>query len=122
MRTPKLADQVQLQLQWNTCLLFNSDIVNFAWKTNEGEAESIDWLIFCLWRCFNCWWVRYSRVGQKFYLGPAEITFFFSWVSEAISMTHSGMLYRLDISKFYFYEPYCRFKFNLTVKHRSYFF
>ena len=24
---------------------------------------------------------------------------------EAISMTHSGMLYRLDISTFYFYEP-----------------
>ena len=100
-------DQVQLQLQWNTCLLFNSDIVNFVWKTNVGEAESIDWLIFYLWRCFNCWWVRNCRVGQKVYLGTAEITSFFSWVAEAIGMTRSGMLYRLDISKFYFYEPYC---------------
>ena len=26
-------------------------------------------------------------------------------LAEAISMTHSGMLYRLDISRFYFYEP-----------------
>ena len=26
-------------------------------------------------------------------------------LAEAISMTHSGMLYRLDISAFYFFEP-----------------
>ena len=25
----------------DTYLLFNSDIVNFVWKTDEGEAESI---------------------------------------------------------------------------------
>ena len=29
-------------------LLLNSDIVNFVWKTGEGEAESIVLLIFVL--------------------------------------------------------------------------
>ena len=32
---------MQLPLGWNTYLLFNFDIVNFARKTDEGEAESI---------------------------------------------------------------------------------
>ena len=44
MRTPTLAVQFQLLLGWNTYLLFNTDIVNFVLKTDEGEAESID---FC---------------------------------------------------------------------------
>ena len=46
-------------------LLFNSDIVNFVWKTDEGEAESIVFLIFVLWWCFNRRWVRGCGVGQK---------------------------------------------------------
>ena len=32
---------VQLPLEWNTYLLFNSDIVNFVGKIDEGVAESI---------------------------------------------------------------------------------
>ena len=39
---------VQLLLWWNIYLLFNSDIVSFVWKTDEGEAESIVLLIFVL--------------------------------------------------------------------------
>ena len=35
-------------LGWNTHLLFNFAIVNFVWKANEGEAESIVLLIFVL--------------------------------------------------------------------------
>ena len=46
MRIPALAVRVQLMLGWNAYLLFNTDIVNFVWKTNEGEAESIVLLIF----------------------------------------------------------------------------
>ena len=38
-------------------MLFNSDVVNVVWKTDEGEAESIVLLIFVLWRYFNRWWV-----------------------------------------------------------------
>ena len=30
-------------------LLFNSDIVNFVWKTDEGEAQSIILLNFGFW-------------------------------------------------------------------------
>ena len=27
----------QLPLEWNIYLVFNSDIVNFVWKADEGE-------------------------------------------------------------------------------------
>ena len=54
MTNPTLVVRVQLPLGWNTYLLFNSGIVNFVWKTNEGEAESIVLLNFVLLRCFNC--------------------------------------------------------------------
>ena len=37
--------ELQLPLGWHTHLLFNFHIVNFVWKTDEGEAESIVLLI-----------------------------------------------------------------------------
>ena len=46
-------------------MLFNTDIVNFVWKTDKGEAESIVLLMFVLWRCLNLWWMRGGGVGQK---------------------------------------------------------
>ena len=52
-------------VRWNTYLLFNSNILNFVWKTDEGEAESIVLLIFVLWRCFNRRWMRGGEVGHK---------------------------------------------------------
>ena len=51
--------------QDGTYLLFNSDIVNFAWKTEDGEVESIFVLIFDMWWCFNWPWVRGAGVSQK---------------------------------------------------------
>ena len=57
-------------------LLFNTDIVNFAAKTDEGEVESIVLLIFVLWWCLNRRWKRGGGVGQKSSLGPAEIPSF----------------------------------------------
>ena len=70
VRTPISAVLVNLLLEWNTYLLFNSDIVNFVWKTDEEmeggeEAENIVLLIFVLWLCFTCWWVRSYSLGQK---------------------------------------------------------
>ena len=53
---------VHLLLQWNIYLLFNSDIVNFAWKTDDGVGEE---------RKKASW-------GKKSYLGPAGITSFSS--------------------------------------------
>ena len=53
-----LAVRVKLLLEWNTYLLFNTDTVNFVWKTDEGEAESIVLLIFVLSWCLNCPWLR----------------------------------------------------------------
>ena len=63
MRTPTLAVQVQLTLGWTTYLLFISDIRNFVWKTNQGEAESI--VIFCYLMRLYRWWMRGVGVGQE---------------------------------------------------------
>ena len=60
-----LVVQVQLPLGWNTYLLLNTDIVNFVWKTDDGEAESIVLLIFVLWQCLNLRWMRGGEVGQN---------------------------------------------------------
>ena len=70
---------IQLVLWWNTYLLISSDIVNFVWKTNEGKAESIvsEWEVVWL--------------GQSHFF-PAKV------LAEGINMTHSGILYQLDIS------------------------
>ena len=62
--------QVHLPLEWNTYLLFSSDIVNSVWKTNEGGegeevVEGIVLLIFVIWWYFNLWWVRGCGVGWK---------------------------------------------------------
>ena len=47
---------IQLPLGWNPYVLFNTDIVNFAWKTDD--AESIVLLVFVIWRCLNLRWMR----------------------------------------------------------------
>ena len=65
MRTPTLAVLVQLPLEWNTYLLFNSDIVNFLWETDVGKVESIVLLILILWWCFNRRSVRGFQPGFK---------------------------------------------------------
>ena len=36
-------------------MLFNTDLVNFLWKTDEVESIV---LIFVLWRCLNLRWMR----------------------------------------------------------------
>ena len=79
MRAPTLAVRVQLPLGCNMYLLFNTDIVNFAAKTDEREVESIALLIFVLWWCLNRRWKRGGGVGQKSPLRPAEIPSFSSW-------------------------------------------
>ena len=65
LRTITLVVQVQLLLGWNTYLLLNTDIVNFVWKTDDGEAESIVLLIFVLWQCLNRPWMSGGEVGQN---------------------------------------------------------
>ena len=52
--------------------------MNFVLKTDEREAESIVLLIFVLWRFLNLRLMRGGGVGQKSYLGPAEIVSFSS--------------------------------------------
>ena len=73
--------------------------MKFVWEANEEEAESIVLLIYALWWYFNDRWKRGSKVRQKIYLEPAELYLFRAGIlAEAISMTNSGMLYRVDIS------------------------
>ena len=57
--------RVQLPLGWNTYLFFISDIVNFVWKTDEGEAGSLIFLFFFLRGYFNCRWVRDGGVWEE---------------------------------------------------------
>ena len=71
-------------------MLFDTNIVNFVWKTDEGEEENIVLLIFVLSWCLNFRWMRgggSGAVGQwgsgavggrKSYLVPAEIASFSS--------------------------------------------
>ena len=95
MRTPTPAIQVQLELGWNTYLLFNSD---------EGEAESIVFfnilffggaLIVGGWGVVGC--------SRKSYLGPAETASFsrrdFSWSNKHDTFWHV-------VSTGYFYILY----------------
>ena len=67
LRTLAPAVLVLLLSEWNTYLDFNSDIVNFVWKTNQegGRSREHYLLIFVLWRCFTCRWVRGCWLGQK---------------------------------------------------------
>ena len=65
LRTSTLVVRVKLPFGRNTYLLFNSDIVDFVWKTDGGETESIVLLIFVLWWCFNRRWMRGVGVVQK---------------------------------------------------------
>ena len=46
-------------------MLFNIDIVNFVWKTDAGEAESIVLISSVCWQCLNLQWMRGGGVGQK---------------------------------------------------------
>ena len=60
-------------------MLFNSDIVNFVWKTDEGEIETIVFINICSLTGLKSsvdvgWW----GWGRKSYLGPAEIASFSS--------------------------------------------
>ena len=91
----------------------NYHILNFVWKTDEGEAESIVLVIFVLWWCFNCRWVKgwwgeaesLIKDQLKSHLFPTGI------LAKTISMTHSDM-YQLDMPTFYFYES---LKFQIFV-------
>ena len=76
-------------------------------KSNEKDTETLVLLIFIFWWCFNRWLVSGGLVGAesriqsqlKLRLFPGK------FLAEAIYIKYFGMLYRLDISKFYFYKP-----------------
>ena len=81
-------------------MLFNSDIVNFVWKTDQGKAESSVVLIFCS--------LAVLLLGEGWWGGTENqnlILFQPGFYCEAISIPHSGLLYRLNIFTFCFHEP-----------------
>ena len=126
MRPATLTFRVQLPLEWNSYLLSSTDIVNFVWKTDEGEAESIVLLI-----CFfgGAWIVdRWGVVGRsrKSYLGAAEIAFFsglgFSQSNKHDTLWHvvTGyfcvlFLWTIAISDFWLLEIYKNLGFLLST-------
>ena len=80
LRTPILAVLVSLPLEWNTYLLYLSDIVNFVWKTDEegrgGEGSRKHCLInFCSLAVLQSS-VGEGCCGKKTYWGTAEIATF----------------------------------------------
>ena len=95
MRTPAL--RVQLQLGWNIYLLFNSDSELYVENRSGGARKH------CFVNIFPLGWdgaesrIQGQLISHPF---PGGIS------AKAISITHSGMLHRPDISTFYFYEPW----------------
>ena len=89
MRTPTLAVRVQLPLGWNTYLLSNTDIVNFMWKTIEGEVENIVLLIFVLFSSLvdEGWWSG----AEGLILGQLKSYFFF----QPVFFTFKGTLMQI---------------------------
>ena len=106
MRTLTLSVWFQLPLGRSTYLLFNTDIVNFVWKTDDGEAESIVLLFLFFggaW-IFGGWGV--VEWGRKSYLGPTEIVSFssqsFSHLNQIWFKCETPLLFFLII--FYYIE------------------
>ena len=87
-------DSVTVRMEY---LLSNSDIVNFVWKTDEGETESIFLLIFVLYWCLIVGGWGMMRWGKL----PAEIASFssrdFSWSNKHDTFWHilTGYFYVL---------------------------
>ena len=100
--TPIPAVLVRLLLEGNTYLLFNSDIVNFVWKTVKGggERESIVLLIFVIWRCFNRRWVSGCGLGQKL---PFRASWNRIFSSRDLSWRNKHDSFWLVVSTGYFY-------------------
>ena len=69
LSTPALVVRVQLPLGWNTYVLFNTNIVSFAWKSDE--AQSIVLLIFVLWQSLNLRWMRGGGVRPEVLFKPS---------------------------------------------------
>ena len=50
-----------ITVTWSTYVFFNTDIVNFVWKIDDGEAESIFFVNFCFFAVLESsvdegWW------------------------------------------------------------------
>ena len=69
LSTPALVVRVQLPLGWNTYVLFNTNIVSFAWKSDE--AQGIVLLIFVLWQSSNLRWMRGGGVRPEVLFKPS---------------------------------------------------
>ena len=74
--------------------------MNFVWKTDQGKAESSVVLIVCS--------LAVLLLGEGWWGGTENqnlILFQPGFYCEAISIPHSGLLYRLNIFTFCFHEP-----------------
>ena len=71
LRTPTLAVRVQLPLGWNTYLFFNTDMGTLIGKPMKRRQNVFVLLIFVLWWCLNCWWMRGGAVDEG-WSGGAE--------------------------------------------------
>ena len=75
--------------------------MNFVWKTDEGETESIVLLIFVLWQYFNLGRWGVVGWGRNFYLGLAEIA---SFSSRDLGRNNKHDTFWYVVSTGYFYS------------------
>ena len=68
--TPKPAVLVHLLLKWSNYLHFNSDIVNFVWKTNEGGGRGAKSIVLLI---FDLLMLLYLLVGEGFWVGRKSL-------------------------------------------------
>ena len=87
-------------------VLFNTNIVKFVWKSNEGEEESIvSFFNFCFLAVLEPlvdqgpWGM--SIGGRKYYLGPAEIapfsSLYFSHLNQILFKVETTLIFVLII-------------------------
>ena len=50
--------------------------MNFVWKINDGETQSIVLVLFVLWQCFNHRWMRGGGLGGESCLDKVKIASF----------------------------------------------
>ena len=98
--------------------------MNFEWKTDEEEPESIVLLIFVFWWCLNCKW-KMVGWGTKFYLGAGGFASFFirdfsrsnkhdtCWHAVSTGCFYVSFLWTIAVSDFCLLEIYKKFIRNL---------
>ena len=82
--------------------------MNIVWETDEGEARNIILLIFVLWRCFNCRWVKdeaesliWDQMKSQFFFAnwlcwipsKSEVSRYSGFIDNSLIISHTRQPY-----------------------------